>query len=251
LEHLNEEERKQIEKTHLDYQDIFHLPSEVLSNTTTVKHEILLQQGTEPVNARPYPLPEYQKREVRRQVELKKGGIITESNSPWNSMLLLAPPPQKKVHTTGEKHWRLVIDYRKLKEKAVADAYPLPDVTEVLDQLDQSKYFSCIDMVMEYNQIEMSEKDTAKTFCSTKEGHWEYKRLPFELQTAPVTFQRLMNVVLTGLKGSRCFLFLDDIVVYAKSLAEHAAKIRQVFYRIRERNLKRKPEKCEFLQKEV
>ena len=90
-----------------------------------------------------------------------------------------------------------------------------------------------------------------KTSFSTKEGHWEYKRLPFELKTAPATFQRLMNVVLDGLKGSRCFVFLDDVVVYAKSLAEHDAKIRQVFYRIKERNLKFKTEKCEFLQKEV
>jgi hypothetical protein len=61
----------------------------------------------------------------------------------------------------------------------------------------------------------------------------------------------MMNVVLSGLTGSRCFVFLDDIVVYAKSLAQHDAKIRQVFDRIRGSNLKLKQEKCEFLQKEV
>jgi hypothetical protein len=54
LEHLNEEERKQMEKTCLDYQHIFHLPGEVMSSTTTVKHEIRLESGTEPVKARPY-----------------------------------------------------------------------------------------------------------------------------------------------------------------------------------------------------
>jgi len=69
LEHLNEEERKQIEKTCLDYQDVFHLPGEVLSSTTTFKHEIRLQPGTEPVNTKPYRLSESQKQEVRRQVE--------------------------------------------------------------------------------------------------------------------------------------------------------------------------------------
>ena len=152
---------------------------------------------------------------------------------------------------TGEKRRRLVIDYRKLNEKTVGDAYPLPDVTEILDQLGQSKYFSCIDMVMGYHQIEMTEEDRAKTAFSTKEGHWEYKRLPFGLKTAPATFQRMMNVVLSGLTGSRCFVFLDDIVVYAKSLAEHDSKIRQVFDRIRGSNLKLKPEKCEFLRREV
>jgi len=126
----------------LEYQ-IFHLPGEVLSNTTVVKHEIRLEPGAEPVNARPYRLPKSEKHEVRRQVEkLKRGGIITESNSPWNSPLLVVP---KKADATGKKRRRLVIDYRKANEKTAGDAYPLPDVTEILDQLGQSRYFSCID----------------------------------------------------------------------------------------------------------
>jgi hypothetical protein len=84
----------------LEYHDIFHLPGEVLSNTTIVKDEIRLKLGAEPVNARPCQLPESQK-QVRRQVEeLKRGGIITESNSPWNSPLLVVP---KKADGTGEK----------------------------------------------------------------------------------------------------------------------------------------------------
>jgi transposase InsO family protein len=249
LEHLNKEERQQVEKMCAAYQDIFHLPGEILTSTTTVQHEIRTEPGVEPVNVKPYRLPETQKQEVRKQVEeLRRGGIITESRSPWNSPLLIVP---KKVDATGERKWRLVIDYRQVNQKTVGDAYPLPDVTEILDQLGQSKYFSCIDMAMGYHQIKVAEHDRAKTAFSTKEGHWEYTRLPFGLKTAPATFQRMMNVVLSGLTGSRCFVFLDDIVVYARSLAEHDIKLREVFDRIRENNLKLKPEKCEFLRKEV
>jgi hypothetical protein len=125
-----------------------------------------MEPGVEPMNAKPYRLPEAQKLEVRNQVEeLRKGGIITESNSPWNCPLLIVP---KKDDATGEKRWRLVTDYRKVNEKTVGDAYPLPDVTEILDQLGQSKYFSCIDMVMGYHQIEVAELDRAKTAFSTK-----------------------------------------------------------------------------------
>lgn len=104
-------------------------------------------------------------------------------------------------------------------------------------------------MVMGYHQIEIVNEDRAKTASITKEGHWEYKRLPFGLQTAPATFQR-MNVVLSGLTGSHCFVLLDDIVVHAKSLADDT-KIRQVFDRLRERNLKVKPENRELLRREV
>jgi hypothetical protein len=86
----------------------FSLTGENLSNTHVVKHEIRLEPGTEPVNIRPYRLPEIQKPEVRRQVEeLKRGGLITESSSPWNSPLLIV---RKMEDATGEKRWRLVID---------------------------------------------------------------------------------------------------------------------------------------------
>jgi hypothetical protein len=106
-------------------------------------------------------------------------------------------------------------------------------------------------MVMGYHQIELEEKDREKTAFSTKQGHWEYRRLPFGLKTAPATFQRMVNSVLSGLTGSRCFVFLDDIVLYARSLVEHETKLREILARLRKFNLKLQPEKCEFLRKEV
>jgi hypothetical protein len=111
----------------------------------------------------------------------------------------------KKEDASGGK-WRLVVEFRKLNEKSVGDAYPLPDITEILDQLGQSKYFSCLDLVMSYHEIEVEENDRGKTAFSTKNGHWEYKRFPFGLKTTPATFQRLMNTVLSGLTESRCFV---------------------------------------------
>lgn len=249
LEDLNSEERRVMEKACKDYHDIFYLPGDRLSSTTEVRHSIHVIPGTGPIHTRPYRLPESQKIEVDKQVtELLKEGIIRESNSPWNSPLLVVP---KKPDTNGEKKWRLVIDFRRLNEKTVGDAYPLPDITEILDQLGQSKYFSCLDLVMGYHQIELEEEDKAKTAFSTKSGHWEYNRLPFGLKTAPATFQRMINTALSGLTGTRCFVFLDDIVIYANSLTEHDTKLREVFGRIRRYNLKLQPGKCDFLRKEV
>ena len=97
-----------MEKTCLDYQEVFLLHGEALSSNTAVKHEVRLVRGTGPLNARPYRLPESQKLEVRKQVEeLKRGGFVTESNSPCNSPLLVVP---QKADATGKKRWRLVID---------------------------------------------------------------------------------------------------------------------------------------------
>jgi hypothetical protein len=162
--------------------------------------------------------------------------------------LLVVP---KKAGLDGEKRWRMVVDFRILNEKTVGDAYPLPDITEILDQLGQSKYFTCLDMVMGYHQIELEQGEGPKAAFSTKQGHWEYRRLPFGLKRAPATFQKTMNWVLSGLTGTHCFVYFDDIVVYAKSLADHDAKLREVLDRLRTYELKLQSGKFEFLRKEV
>lgn len=84
----------------------------------------------------------------------------------------------------------------------------MPDITEILDQLGQSKYFSCVDLAMGYIQIDMDPSDIDKTGFSTKEGHWAYKRMPFGLKTAPSAFQRMVNNVLRGLTGTGCLFSL-------------------------------------------
>jgi len=78
---------------------------------------------------------------------------MANSDSPWNSPLLVI---SKKVGLDGKRKWRLMVDFRKLNEKTAGDAYPLPDITEILDLLCRSKYFSCIDMVMSYHQVEFA-----------------------------------------------------------------------------------------------
>jgi hypothetical protein len=82
----------------------------------------------------------------------------------------------------------------------------LPDISKILDQLGQAKYFSCLDLAMGYHQIDDPSRYRQNAF-STKEGHWAYRRMPFGLKTAPATFQRVMNTALSGLRGSRCFVF--------------------------------------------
>jgi len=180
--------------------------------------------------------------------QLLEDGIKARSDSPWNSALLVVP---KSVGPDGKRNWRLVVDFRKLNEKAVGDAYPLPDITEILDQLGQSKYFTCLDMVMGYHQIELAPGEGPKTAFSTKQGHWEYRILPFGLKMAPATFKKMMNSVLSGLTGTRCFVYLDDIVIYARSLADHNTKLQEVLDRLQMHKLKLQPDKCEFLRKEV
>lgn len=169
-------------------------------------------------------MPEKQNLEVDKQVKkLLQERIIEEIISPWISPILVLP---KNLDAIGQQNFRLVVDHRKLNKKTTGNAYPLPDIEEILDKLGQAKYFSFLDLVIGYHQIDMDPSDIDKTAFSMKEGHWAYKRLPFGLKTAPATFQKMVNNVLSGLTGTKYLVFLDDIVIHANSVDDQERKIR-------------------------
>jgi len=93
----------------------------------------------------------------------------------------------------------------------------MSDITSLLDQLGKAKYFSCIDLASSYHQSGVHPRYMEKTAFCTSEGHYEFKRMCFGLQSTPATFQRLMNRVLNGINGSRAFVYLDDIIVISTS----------------------------------
>jgi len=99
----------------------------------------------------------------------------------------------EKRDASGRQKWRVVVDYRKLNNVTVGDVYPLPNISDILDQLGQSIYFSTLDLASGYHQIPIAPKDRSKTAFSTPTGHYEFMRMPFGLKNAPDTFQKLMQ----------------------------------------------------------
>jgi len=97
----------------------------------------------------------------------------------------------------------------------------------------------------------MNPGNREKTAFSTDKSHYAFLRMRFGLKGAPGTFQRLMNKVLSGLNGLKAFVYLDDIIIYAKNLTDHSQKVADIIKRLRRYNLKLQPLKCEFLKKEV
>ncbi|KAL6417766.1 hypothetical protein ACFW04_014363 [Cataglyphis niger] len=248
LSHLNEEESSHVSRLIDRHQDLFHLPGSKLGFTSVIKHKIATSDE-QPINTKQYRFPPVHKEEIEKQIkELLENDVIKPSESPYNSPLWIVP---KKADSKGNKRWRMVIDYRALNEKTIGDAYPLPNITEILDQLGSAKYFSVFDLASGFHQIPMHESHAGKTAFSTPHGHYEFNRMPFGLKNAPATFQRLMDQVLSGLQGNELFVYLDDIVLYASSLKEHEVKFNKLAERLKKANLKLQPDKCEFLRKEV
>ncbi|XP_048511338.1 uncharacterized protein LOC125500979 [Athalia rosae] len=248
MDHLNAEERQHVVQVLNEFQDCFHLPGDRLGKTNTLAHQIPTTDDA-PIHTRQYRFPPVHQEEIQKQVRgLLENGIIKPSSSPYNSPLWIVP---KKPDSKGNKRWRMVIDYRALNERTVGDSYPLPNITDILDRVSGAKYFSVFDLASGFHQIGMDPKDEPKTAFSTPNGHYEYARMPFGLRNAPATFQRLMDIVLSGLQGSELFVYLDDIVVYSANLQQHGYQVRRLLTRLRKHGLKLQTDKCEFLRTEV
>ena len=250
LAHIKEG-AEQLKEICVEYNDIFRLPGDKLSETKSITHSIptpSIPKGRA-ITLKNYRIPEQHQKEVDKQVkEMLDQEIIVPSSSPWNFPIIVVP---KKVDASGEKKWRICIDFRKLNDITVGDSYPLPNIQEILDKLGRSRYFSALDCASGYWQIPISKEDQAKTAFSTTIGHFEFTRMPFGLKSAPATFQRLMNNILMGLIGFRCLVYLDDIIIFGETLEEHNERLKEIFQKLREHNMQLEPDKCEFLKTEL
>ena len=143
------------------------------------------------------------------------------------------------------------VDYRKLNSITKKDVFPLPRVDDIFDTLNGAQYFTSLDLASGYWQVELDDDARAKSAFTTYNGLFEFVRMPFGLCNAPATFQRVMQVVLSGLEWQSCFVYLDDILIASRTLRDHIQHIREVFGRLRAAGLRLKPKKCLFLRDEV
>ena len=138
-----------------------------------------------------------------------KQRVIEPCASPWASNVVLV---RKKDGT-----YRCCIDYRKLNDVTVKDRYPLPRIDQSLEATKEARFLSTIDMKQSYHQVPVRPEDKDKTSFICPRGQFRHIMMPFGLCNAVATFQRLMDVVLSGLHLDVCLVYLDDIVVYSKT----------------------------------
>lgn len=247
-DHLNPEEKANLEVLCARYADVFYIDGEPLSFTNQVKHSIRTTDDV-PIYTKSYRYPFIHKQEVQDQIsKMLEQNIIRPSQSAWSSPIWVVP---KKADASGKTKWRLVIDFRKLNEKTIDDRYPIPNISDVLDKLGNCHYFTTLDLASGFYQVEMNPDDIHKTAFTVEHGHFEFLRMPMGLKNSPSTFQRVMDNVLRDLQNVVCLVYLDDIIVFSVSLQEHMINLEKVFQRLRESNFKIQMDKSEFLKLET
>ncbi len=206
---------------------------------------IQLEPGAKPVRQKVRKLNPTLEKELNDTVEkYHRAGIIEECKDPsWVAR------PMMVAKRDGSK--RMAIDYRNLNKATVKDDYPIPTEKTVSTCMIGAKYFSSLDMVSGYHQMQISEisRDYTAFACGTQ--HFRFKAMPFGLTNAPAVFVRFMDHVLGNLKYNSVIVYMDDIVIYTATWEEHLVVLRKVFQRFRLFNARLKAKKCSFLKDSI
>ena len=237
---LKPEKQEELKQLLTEFSDIF---SDDPGKTTLTKHEIHLESGTRPIKLPPYRVStqksEIIKKELDNMIQL---GVIEPSSSPWAAPVVVIPKP--------DKTYRFCVDYRRLNEVTVPDAFPMPRIDDLIDKVGKAKYLTKIDLSKGYWQVPMDEEAIPMSAFVTPFGHFQWKFMPFGLRNAPATFQKLVQKVLLGLDTFTA-AYLDDILIFSESWHEHICHIKEVLKRIRQAGLTIKACKCDFATAEV
>jgi hypothetical protein len=196
----------------------------------SVSHHIdLIPEASFP-NKSAYRLTSQENEEVKRQVQdLLYKGLVRESFSPCVVPTVLS---SKK-----DGGWRMCTDSRAINKITIRYRFPLPRMDDLMDFLSGEKYFSKIDLKSDYHQIRMREGDEWKIAFKTNEGLYEWIIIPFGLTNEPSTFMRLMNEVLREFIENFVIVYLDDILIFSKTVAEHLKHLPTVMKRLQQDKL--------------
>jgi hypothetical protein len=227
-----------------DFPEVFPDDVKGLPPQRQVEFRIDLVPTANPVAKSPYRLAPREMQELSSQLqELSDKGFIRPSSSPWGAPVLFV---KKK-----DGSFRMCIDYRELNKLTIKNRYPLPRIDDLFDQLQGATCFSKIDLRSGYHQLRVLENDIPKTAFRTRYGHFEFMVMPFGLTNAPAVFMDLMNRVCRPYLDKCVIVFIDDILIYSKTKAEHEGHLRSILELLKREQLYAKFSKCEFWLKEV
>jgi hypothetical protein len=209
-----------------EFPDVFPDDLPRMPPERVIEFKFELQPDTAPIAKAPYNMSPMEMKELKIQLQgLLDKGYICPSTSPWVCSALFV---EKK-----DKELCLCVDYRPLNAATIKNKYPLPRIDILFDQLAGAQVFSKIDLRSSYHQIKICAEDIPKTAFTTRYGLYEYLVMSFRLTNVLAHFMYLMNSVFMPELDQFIVVFIDDILVYSKSMEEHEEHLRIVLQRLR------------------
>lgn len=254
LDHLADPIKNKMQTFLTEYYDLFSQDQKTFGCTSKIQHKIELIEGTKPIRRPPYRIPHSRRAILDECIqEMKEQGILEPTESEWSFPVLVVPKPSKLLPdgTPGPDSYRVVADMRGLNNVTKTQIWTLPNINETLDALGGAKYFTTLDMMAGYHQVLIRPEDREKCAIVTGREHLQYTRMVMGMKNSASIFQKLMDSVLSGIIGIRCMCYLDDIIVFSRTIEEHIERLCEVFDRLRDANLKLQPSKCHFLRTEI
>lgn len=203
-----------------------------------------LKEGATPRYRQSYRTSPKEDEELRKQLLVGlENDWIDVSSSEWASPVLFVPKKGGKMP--------MCIDYRGINEDTVQDRYPLPHMDDLIDSLWSSRIFTQLDLTSGYHQMAVKESDRSKTAFSTRYGLFEWKVLPFGLCNAPSAFMRIMNSVLEPHMRDFVVVYLDDILIFSRTVEEHERHVSEILRLLLKHDLKLSKDKCSWFQSKI
>ena len=242
-EDVSHETRHELRKLLKRFEKAFSLGENDLGSTNVTAHEIDTGDA-KPVRQSLRRYPPAHMEAIREHVaSMMEQDVIEPAQSAWASNLVLV---RKK-----DGSLRCCVDYRQLNASTRKVAYPLPRTDMCLDAMSGARWFSTFDLRSSYHQVPVVTKDADKTAFICREGMFRFKKMPFGLCNAGATFQRLMDLVLSGLSPEICLAYIDDVIIFSSDESSHLERLEAVLDRLTSAGLKLKPSKCSLLQRSV
>ena len=200
---------------------------------------IPMPEGTVPVYQRQYRLSPLEREELRRQIKyMQEMKWIRRSTSPWASPVLFV--------SKGDGKLRLCVDLRKVNALTIKNRTPIPRIDDLLDQVKGSCIFTALDLAAGYHQIPIPEHECERTAFFGESELWEYTVMPFGLCNAPGVFTAALTRILEKYINVFVLAYLDDILIYSKTPAEHLKHIQLVLDEFKECKIVCRAHKCRF-----
>ena len=211
--------------------------------TCTVEKLVIDTGDHKPIFNKPFPVSDKQLPRLKKAIEemLEAGVIIPAGASDWAA-------PCHFVKKDNDE-FRFVLSYEGLNKITKADQFPIPNISQLLNRLKSSKYYSRIDLKSGFWQVKVDEGSIDKTTFIVPWGTYKCLRMPFGLKNNPSIFSRIMYKILGHLDFVE--IYMDDIIIHSGSVNEHFDHIYQVLVLLANANLKLNAKKSVWFKTEI